>query len=343
LRKHNPIFLIISILLAFTLAGCSGTGDGNTQPPEPLTSPPATEGEPPETKTAVIRGLDGASAMGMVRLFTEIRSLSDELPVDFGILDDPDEISQGLTEGTIDVAALPVTDAARLYSETDGGIRLLSVNALGLPAVISKEDAGISSLGDLKGGLIAISTNDALEGIVFEYILSKNGMDPEKDIELSYVDNPEELLMAGEVLAVVTGQPFATDMAAKEGLGISIDLSEEWTALHPESEGFPAECLVATTSFVEKYRSELLQLLVFHNQSVNWVNEDRETAACLIVDFGIMDDLETAEAAIEKSGLRFIPANAAKDMVGETLEKLYGYNPKSTGFALPGEDFYFAN
>lgn len=343
MKKNNLIFLTISIILALALAACGGTGDGNTQPPEPETSPPVTDDVTPENKTAVIRGLNGASAMGMVRLFTEIRSLSDDLPVDFGILDDPDEISRGLTGGTIDVAALPILEAARLFNETDGAIRLMAINSLGLPAVVSKEDSGISSLDDLKGGHVAIASNDRQTGIVFEYILSKNGMDPAKDLKLEYSENPEELLMSGDIDAIVAGQPFATEIAATDGFTSSIDLSEEWGRLHPESEGFPAECLVAAEPFVEKYRSELLQLLVFHNQSVNWVNEDRENAARLIVDFGITDDLETAEAAIGRSGLRFIPANAAKDMVDGTLEILFRYDPESTGDILAGKDFYFAN
>ncbi len=345
LRKNKIILLMISILLIISIAGCDGENNGDLTTQNPGPSPTASGENTEEANTAVIIGLSGPSAMGMVRLFTEINSLSDKLDVEFDIAGSADAVVKDIKEGNIDVASLPVSAAAKLYNDTEGGIRLLAVNTLGMVNLVANDELGIQSINDLKGLTVVVSGVDSMPQFVFEYILKQNGLEPGRDLTVEYQENHKEtvrMIESGEIQAAVLPQPFATEaMFKNENMKSVLELSSEWEKLSPKTPQIPMECLVATTNFIEKYTSELMQLLTFYNESVNWVNEDRQGAAKLIVDFGILDDEKTAAEAIEPSNIRFIPADAAKDMVDGILKALYEYNPDTIGGEVPGDEFYF--
>lgn len=334
------------LVLGLILASCGGSNTGNTSnSPKPATSQPVTSKEPVKKKTtAKIVGLKGPTSMGMVRLFADISSLSEYVDVEFDIVTSPETITAGLLNGKIDIAAIPTNLAALLYNKTEGEIIMLGVNTLGVLDIVADKDLGINSIEDLRGKTIGATGKGAVPEFVLKYILMENGLVPGTDVKLEFRADHSELatlVELGEVDIAMLPQPFVTTVTQKNTqLEVAIDLTDEWSKVAPEGSELTMGCLVARKEFVDNYNSELMQLLVFYNESVNWVNNFPEDAAELIVSYDILPTVEIAKAAIPDSNIRYIYSMNAKDMLTTFYEILFEFKPKSIGGAVPDDAFY---
>lgn len=344
LRKSILLITSLIISLGIVLASCSGTAnDDPTQEPLGTTTPAPVQ---KEKVTAKIAGLKGPTSMGMVRLFAEIESLSEYVDVEFDIVNTPDVITAGLLSGEISIAAVPTNLAAVLYNKTGGAITMLGVNTLGVLHIVADKSLGIDDISDLKGKTIAATGKGTVPEYVLNYILEKNGLEPGVDVTIDYRGDHSELatlVELGEVDLAMLPQPFVTIVTSRnKNVELAIDLTDEWIEVSPEGTELPMGCLVGSREFADTYTSEVVQLLVSYNQSVNWVNQNPADAAELIVDFGILPSAELAEAAIPESNIRYIFSQNSMEMMDAFLKILFEYNPKSIGGALPGDDFYFS-
>ena len=104
--------------------------------------------------TAEVRvaALKGPTAMGMAPMIVE--ALEDEASdYTFTIAAAADEITPQLVQGNLDVAAVPANLAAILYNSTEGAVRVLAINTLGVLYIVERGDT-IHSVEDLRGRTI---------------------------------------------------------------------------------------------------------------------------------------------------------------------------------------------
>ena len=94
---------------------------------------------------ANVYALKGPTGIGMVGVMRDA-------PEDyaFTLCGGPDEIVAALASGSADIAACPTNLAATLYQKTNGGVRLLALNTLGVLHVVTADPA-IDSVDDLAG------------------------------------------------------------------------------------------------------------------------------------------------------------------------------------------------
>lgn len=283
--------------------------------------------------------------MGMVRLFAEIDALSELVAVKFDVVSSPDVIIAGLLNGEINVAAVPTNMAALLYNKTEGNIRMLAVNTLGVIHIVADKSLNIETIEDLRGKTITATGKGAVPEYVLNYILEKNGLVIGTDVTVEYRTDHSELatlVIQDEVSIALLPQPFVTMAIQKnEDMEIAIDFTEEWKKVSPDGSELPMGCLIATAEFAETYSEEVVQLLTIYNQSVDWVNGNPAKAAELIVAFDILPDKEIAEAAIPESSICYIFSQDSKEMLNNFFEILYEYEPKSIGGTIPDDRFYF--
>ena len=89
-----------------------------------------------EIKVSVLNGTTG---FGMAKLMYETAN-SDKilLNYNFAVETDASVITAGLINGDIDIAALPTNAASVVYNKTNGAVKVLALNTLGVLYVVEK-------------------------------------------------------------------------------------------------------------------------------------------------------------------------------------------------------------
>lgn len=176
--------------------------------------------------------------------------------------------------------------AARSSDEIlSGQSKGVDVVAFGAPistmhyAVISTP--GIDSIADLKGKAIATSGPGGFNGMLFRYMLKREGLEPEVDVQIVPVGGSSEraaAVMAGQVQATVT---YIDNWLAMEEQGANVQLLGYVADLVP---GLSSRAVFAEREYLNQ-NENLATAIACANIEVNtWINEDKDTFVSYVVD-----------------------------------------------------------
>ena len=172
-----------------------------------------------------VTALKGPTAMGMAALMNEAESGAvNGNDYAFTIASAVDEVSPKLVKGETDIAAVPANLAAVLYNNTKGQVEVLAVNTLGVLYIVESGES-VSSVADLRGRTIYASGKGATPEYALNYILSENGVDPEKDVNIEWKSEHAECLaalLAEENAVAMLPQPFVTTAQMKSNTALSM-------------------------------------------------------------------------------------------------------------------------
>ena len=290
-----------------------------------------------ETTAVRVGALTGPTAMGMAQLLNQ----PEYTPT---IVGTADELMPRILQGEVDIAAVPANLAATLYQKTQGGVTVLAVNVLGVLYVGELGGETVQTVADLKGKTLLATGKGATPEYFLRYILTQNGLDPDKDVAIQWKSEPSEVVALlnakGEGLAMLP-QPYVTAAANQlgENFRIALSVSEEWEKLESDSRCTTA-VVMARTAFVQEHPEQVQAFLEALSQSVQWVNEQPQEAAELCEQLGIIK-AGVAKKAIPGCNLVCITGDEMKQALSGCLEVIYDQNPKAVGGKLPGNDFYY--
>lgn len=290
-----------------------------------------------ETTAVRVGALTGPTAMGMAQLLDQ----PEYTPT---IVGTADELMPRILQGEVDIAAVPANLAATLYQKTQGGVTVLAVNVLGVLYVGELGGETVQTVADLKGKTLLATGKGATPEYFLRYILTQNGLDPDKDVAIQWKSEPSEVVALlnakGEGLAMLP-QPYVTAAANQlgENFRIALSVSEEWEKLESDSRCTTA-VVMARTAFVQEHPEQVQAFLEALSQSVQWVNEQPQEAAELCEQLGIIK-AGVAQKAIPGCNLVCITGDEMKQALSGCLEVIYDQNPKAVGGKLPGNDFYY--
>lgn len=301
-------------------------------------------GKKEETPAAPTRiaGMTGPTSIGMVKMIADTKESTAENNYEFTIAGTADEITPKLIKNELDIAAVPANVAAKLYHKTEGGIKLIAINNLGVLYVVDK-NMGIESVEDLRGKTIYATGKGSTPEYTLKYILSENGIDPEADVTIEFKTEPTEvvaLLKNSDSGVAMLPMPFV--IAAKsqvEGLEIALDLGEEWKKIDADSETVTG-VIIARSEFIENNPKAVKEFLDEYKKSCEFVNANVEEAATMVEDAGLF------KAAIAKQAIPYcnVTGTTGDDMVSTVkgyFEVLLATDPTSIGGSLPADDFYY--
>lgn len=295
-----------------------------------------------------VTALKGPTAMGMVELMNEAESGAvNGNAYDFTIASAVDEVSPKLVKGETDIAAVPANLAAVLYNNTEGQVEVLAVNTLGVLYIVESGDS-IGSVEDLRGKTIYASGKGATPEYALNYILTENGIDPEKDVTIEWKSEHAECVAAlaedADGIAMLP-QPFVTTaQTKKETLRTALDLTEEWNKIQ-ESEGTASTLVtgvtVVRTAFAKEHPEAVADFMEAYQASVSYVTENTDEAAKLIGDYDIVPEA-VAKKALPACNIVCITGDEMKEKLSGYLGVLKDQNPEAVGGELPGDDFYYS-
>ncbi len=345
---------ILSLLLAFSLAlslaACGGSASSaasSAAVSEAASSAAASEEEEAAAPLSVteplrIAGLKGPTTMGLVNLLSMEQAGTAAMDYDLQLYGAADEIVPLLIKGELDMAAIPANLAATLYQKTSGGIQAVAVNTLGVLYVVEQGDT-VHSMADLKGRTILSTGKGTTPEYVLRYLLTANGLDPDKDVDIQYYSEATEVtaqMATTQDAIAVLPQPYVTAAGLKDDtLRVALDLTAEWDKVADTQ--LITGVTVVRKAYAEEHPDVVAAFLADYAQSVNTANTDLDGTAALCEEQGVVAKAAIAKKALPNCNIVCLTGEELKADVSGYLQVLYDADPAAVGGALPSEDFYW--
>lgn len=345
---------ILSLLLAFSLAlslaACGGSASSaasSAAVSEVASSAAASEEEEAAAPLSVteplrIAGLKGPTTMGLVNLLSMEQAGTAAMDYDLQLYGAADEIVPLLIKGELDMAAIPANLAATLYQKTSGGIQAVAVNTLGVLYVVEQGDT-VHSMADLKGRTILSTGKGTTPEYVLRYLLTANGLDPDKDVDIQYYSEATEVtaqMATTQDAIAVLPQPYVTAAGLKDDtLRVALDLTAEWDKVADTQ--LITGVTVVRKVYAEEHPDVVAAFLADYAQSVNAANTDLDGTAALCEEQGVVAKAAIAKKALPNCNIVCLTGEELKADVSGYLQVLYDADPAAVGGTLPGEDFYW--
>ena len=232
MKRKTWMAALMAAALSVGLMGCTAANQTQVAP-QVTTSQEVVQGE--EVRLAVISGPTG---IGAAKLLTDSDRGETVNHYTYTIASDNNEVVSGLTsqEGEFDIAMVASNMAANLYNKTDGDVRILALGTQGVLHILEGSGGtAIQSMADLKGKTIYATGQGANPEYILRHLLTENGLDPDKDVEIVFAD-PTEIsakLLSGEIDTAMLPVPAATAAIAKSQGSVrdAIDLTQAWNDL----------------------------------------------------------------------------------------------------------------
>ncbi len=301
-------------------------------------------GKAEEKVTMHIGGMKGPTSMGLVFLKEEAEKGEALEDYSFTMVTAADELLPLMIKGEMDIALVPANVASVLYNKTEGGIRVIDINTLGVLYMVSG-DSTVSTVADLKGKTIYLTGKGTTPDYVLHYILGENGLS-DTDVTLEYKSEAIEVaaLLAENPEAIgLLPQPFVTSACMQnEELRVVMDMNEQWSLLQGEDGSrMVTGVTVVRKEFLEENEKAVKNFLQEHKESAASINENVEKGAELVVNAGIIAKAPIAQKAIPECNITYIDGEEMKQALSGYLQVLFEQDAKSVGGTLPGDDFYY--
>lgn len=336
----RKLLVVLSVVIMLSLfVGC-----GKEEVQEDLKDANTIDNEEIQNQSQTIKFFyrDGIPALTVAKLVKENPSLKEGVVVDYEMLGSPDLLVTKILKGEADIAIAPSNLVAQAYNK-NLPYRLMGTSVWGTLYLASTED--IKSIEDLKGKEIYSFGKGLTPDIVFRYVLSENGINPESDININYLNSASELgpaFISGKTNLAMLPEPLATNiMSKKEDTKIIFDINKEWGTIVGTDKGYPQASLIIKSDLIDKDIEFVENFIKAYEESMTWANENPEKLG---------EYAEELELGIDKKiiskGNQWIKdkAFAIKDSKEEYeifYKTLLDFAPDFIGGKLPDEELYF--
>ena len=330
------VSLLLALTLALSLTACGG--QANSEPEQPETQEEQTAAE------INLYVLSGPTGIGAMNLWAASDAGDTKNTYHITMPGANDEVVAALSKGDADIAAVATNLAATLYNKTDGGVTVLAVNTLGVLSLLSNGQEA-ATVSDLKGKTIYAPGQGANPEYILRYVLSGNGLDPDKDVTLRFVGEGSELLTVWQSdpeAVILAPQPVATSILMQnENAKTLFDMTEEWDKIAGGDSTLMMGCVIVRNEFLQANPGAVELFLQEYAASIEKAQSDVEGTAALCQQYGLIPKAALAQKAIPSCGLTFVTGAEMKTGLSGYLQVMFDANPKSVGGALPGDNFYY--
>ncbi|MBS3901808.1 MAG: ABC transporter substrate-binding protein [Dethiobacter sp.] len=285
---------------------------------------------------------DGVPALSIIRLLRERPSMGRNVKISYEVVRSPELMAARVISGEADIAIVSTNLAAVLYNR-NVPYKLAAANVWGVLHLVSSEN--IRSWQDLRGKEVHTFGRGLTPDIVFRYLLSENGLNPERDVTLRYLGSGTELaqaMIAGRVRTAVLPEPAATQVIMRRpDVSPVLDLQQAWAMATGLGLSYPQASLLISNALLNGYPEFVERFLSEVAQSAEWVNNNRNTAGVWAEELQTGMTARVVENALPRANIRFVNAREARAAIEAYLRVLRDFSPETVGGRLPSETFYF--
>lgn len=332
------IFVIVSCGQAGGTSGNSGSSaNGNSDISESVTK---------VSKTFSMGVVNGAPALAVANIAGgfDFSDEKNDVKTNVNVEKDAPAVIAGLTNGTYDMAILPLNVASKLYNAGKLGVKLVSVNIFSVLHVLTKGE--YNNLNDMKGKVVYTVGAGGTPEVALKNILTANAIkfadgDEATDPETVYINAVSEAqlvmvaLKKGEADFAILGEPVVSQAMANTGAKIAFSVEDEWKKAHP-GVGFVQAGLIVKSAVLNNYGGYVDALMEKMGENNAYINEHVET---------VSDELKLINATLPKLSAEtlarcLIGADKASVRRADIEAFLKALNPTDYGGKLPSDDFY---
>ena len=343
-RILSGVAAVLCASLLLGMAACSRPAS----PPAP--SAGGTEQKPPSEPLPklIIKGPMSPPSILLARLAEQEDLSSNAQSVEFGTYKDPDQLRAEVTSGKIHVAAVPTYVAANLYRRGIP-VQLLNVSVWGILHVMTADES-IQTWDDLRGKSVFIPFKGDMPDLVFRYLASQHGLNPEKDMNLQYVSAPTEamqMLLAGKAQVAVLHEPASTAamvQGQKKGLKVHsvLDLQQEWGKVTGRAARIPQAGTMIIGNLAQTHPDLVAQLQSGLDSAADWIAANPSDAAKLgAAHLGGLQ-APIIEKSLARTPIEVVPAADVREELEFFFSRLLELSPDLIAGGLPDDGFYYS-
>ena len=326
----SVIAVLMCLVMALSLTACKGN--------ENVDSTPSNSTAKAEVTVACMTGPTG---MGMAKLMAENEEGKTQNSYTFDVQAAATDILPRFIKGEVNIASVPTNVAATVYKQTGGKVRILAVNTYGVLSILEKGNT-IDSVDDLKGKTVYSTGKGQNPEFILKYILTENGIDPEKDLTLEFVssDDLKAKLISGEAEVAMAPEPLATAvMVQNKELNRVLSINDEWSKVSENQ--LMMGCVIALDSYISENKDAVEKFLKEYEASIKFALENPDAAASSCAKYGISPSEAIAKKSLPTCNLCYVTGETMKNSVKAYYSVLFNADPTSVGGALPADDFYY--
>jgi NitT/TauT family transport system substrate-binding protein len=258
-----------------------------------------------------------------------------------------EQLTAMITSKEVNLCSTPLSNALLTYNK-GMDTQLLMVTVWGMLYVMSTEN-DVTSIKDLKGKEIVVSGKGGIHDLIFRHLLIKNGIDPDKEMKISYLDMTEasQRLVSGQVKYAVLNEPqasIASMNAQKANLALNrvLDLTEEWGKLPGQKDKrFPMAGIIVVNGS-EASREQIAAFQKAYIEEAAWVNEHGQEAGPIVEKHVPTMKAMAVTQSIKYARLDPKPASECKEEIMSFFKELTTTaDIKAFGGKLPDDEFFY--
>lgn len=338
--------ILVMFLLMIGLVGCSNEENPSETPPiqepevveEDLIEDPSTTPQFDSVSFDILVP-SGSTAMTLAHFASVKPELGSHVTYTVQpYVQGSDPLVAAFTSETAQVIVAPTNLGATLYQK-DVPYQLVATLVWGNLYLISNEEL---SFDDLGGRKITAFGQGSTPDIVLQTILKEKGLLDSVEIEyLASVSDVQSMFVAGEIDVAVIAEPSLSVLKTKgENVNIVTDFQEQWGELYGVT-SYPQASLFVHKDLIQNHSEVIEPLLAQVEASVEFANNSPADMAKEAIETGLEIPEAIITASTPNSHLIFKTAEEAKDEIELYLQKLYDFDAKTVGGALPEDDFYY--
>jgi NitT/TauT family transport system substrate-binding protein len=163
----------------------------------------------------------------------------------------------------------------------DGGpMLMINTGVWGVSYLIGKDES-VKALTDLKGKKLALPFPGAPLDFQTRYMLEKQGVDPDKDLEISYSPFPQTVpkLLSGQIDVAPLPEPLATNLVKGKGMLRLLDFQQAWADVTGGDSKSPQVSLFTTKTYLADHADLIASLVEAWAEATTHVQENAEDVA----------------------------------------------------------------
>jgi NitT/TauT family transport system substrate-binding protein len=251
-----------------------------------------------------------------------------------------------------DFVTVPSNNSAIFYNR-GLVLKALDISVWNITYLVTK-DPSVDSFTDIKGQSLVLSFKGSVPDVMFQYIATKEGLDPAADFDLRYAADPTQaaqLLLSGQVDNAVLSEALTTSVIlqskdAPEPFVRVLAFDEAWAAAtgNTGAEALtPIAGTVATAGVLDK-PEVIAAFLAEYQKAVEWMVANPAEAGKLVEtelpELGLKAGPMTE--SLKNITWKFVPAAEARTSLEAFYQALSELSPEVIGGKLPDDDFYYA-
>ncbi|MCF6459969.1 ABC transporter substrate-binding protein [Clostridium sp. Cult3] len=285
---------------------------------------------------------DGIPALTVAKMLKEKPVIDKNVNIDYKVQKSPDLLVSKILKEEADIAIVPSNLAAQAFNQ-GLSYKLVGTAAWGTIYLLSTED--IKGFEELKGKEIYAFGKGLTPDLVLRFILLENGIDPDEDIKINYLNAASEVgpaFLSGKANLALLSEPLVTNvLLKKDDAKIILDLNEEWKKASETQGGYPQASLIVKSDLIENNREFVEEFVRLYEESIKWAKENPEELG----DYSVELELGVMKApiveGIERINIGSFPIKDHKEEYRTYFQTIMDFAPDFIGGKIPDEEIYF--